>query len=100
MLDANWLSVENPTADRWSDVEIWLNTYYRYQVPYVEPGGRFKVPLDVFVAAYGQRFDLKRAPVTEVRLVAKRPDGTTYEIRKQSTKGGLAGALEGLGGKR
>lgn len=99
-LDANWLTVENQTPDRWSDVEIWINSYYRFTVSSVEPGGRFKVPLGSFVAAYGQRFDLKKAPLTDLRLTGKRPDGTTFEIKKRPEKSGLAGALEGLGGKR
>jgi hypothetical protein len=99
-LEGNWLTIENTTAERWSGIEVWLNTYYRFTIPSMDPGGRYKVALDSFVAAYGQRFDRAKAPVSELRLTATRPDGSTYELKTQPAKGGLAGALEGLGGKR
>jgi hypothetical protein len=99
-LEANRLTVDNQTSDRWSDVEIWLNNYYRVTVPFIAAGGRFQVPLNSFVAGYGQRFDFKRAQITDLRLTAKRSDGTAFELKKQFEVGGLAGALKGMGGRR
>jgi hypothetical protein len=56
-----------------------------------------QVPLDAFVAGFGQRFDRRRTQVTDLRLTAKLPDGTPLEVKKEFTEGGLAGAF---GGKR
>ena len=58
------------------------------------------VPLDAFVAGYGQRFDFKRAQIVDLRLSAKGPDGQVIEVKKKFQKAGLAGALDGFGGKQ
>jgi hypothetical protein len=99
-LDGNRLIVSNQTDEEWTDVEVWLNTYYRVTLPYLAAGSHFQTGLDSFVAGYGQRFDLQKAPVTSLRLTARRPDGATIELTKQPVKGGLAGALEGVAGGR
>ena len=94
-LERNLLTVSNQTARDWSNVEIWLNTYYRVTASSVPAGGRFQVPLDTFVAGFGQRFDFRRAQIKDLRLTAKLPDGSPFELKKQFEKGGLAGALGG-----
>jgi hypothetical protein len=94
-LERNLLTVTNQTSTDWSNVEIWLNTYYRVTAASVPAGGRFQVPLDTFVAGFGQRFDFRRAQIRDLRLTAKLPDGKPYELKKQFEKGGLAGALGG-----
>ena len=94
-LERNMLTVTNQSSDDWSNVEIWLNTYYRLTASSVPAGGRFQAPLDTFVAGFGQRFDFRRAQITDLRLTAKRPDGSPVEIKKRFEKGGLAGALGG-----
>jgi hypothetical protein len=99
-LDGNLLTVDNRSTQAWSNVEIWLNTYYRVTVPSLLPGGRFTVTLDDFVAAQGQRFDLHRMPVHDLRLVAKRADGSPIEIKKEFSASTLADAFKGVGGKR
>ena len=63
----------------------------------IPAGGRLQVPLDAFVAGFGQRFDYRRTQITDLRLKAKLPDGTPLELKKEFTVGGLEGAL---GGKR
>jgi len=55
------------------------------------------VPLDAFVAGFGQRFNFRRQQIVDLRLAAKLPDGTPLELKKQFEAGGLAGML---GGKR
>jgi hypothetical protein len=94
-LEGNLLTVTNQTSTDWSNVEIWLNTYYRVTASSVQAGARFQVPLDTFVAGFGQRFDYRRAMIRDLRLSAKLPDGSPYELKKQFEKGGLAGALGG-----
>ena len=51
------------------------------------------MPLDTFVAGFGQRFDFHRMQIKDLRLTAKLPDGTPLELKKQFEEGGLAGAL-------
>ena len=96
-LDGNRLTVENRTSQEWHDVDIRLNTYYRVTVRSIAVRERFQVPLDAFVAGYGQRFNFNRAQIHDLRLTAKRPNGETFELIKEFQAGGLAGLL---GGKR
>ncbi len=94
-LERNMLTVHNTSSSDWSNVEVWLNTYYRVTTASVPAGGRFQAPLDTFVAGFGQRFDFHRAQIKDLRLTAKLADGKPIEIKKQFEKGGLAGALGG-----
>jgi hypothetical protein len=99
-LEGNLLTVDNRTSQEWSNVEIWLNTYYRITVSSIPPGGRLQAPLDMFVAGLGQRFDVRRAQIHSLRLTAKLPDGKPFELNKQFEGDGLADALGGIGKTR
>ena len=94
-LEGNLLTVTNDTADEWSGVEIWLNGYFRVSTPSIPSGGRLQVPLDTFVAGFGQRFNFARAQIRELRLTAKLPGGKSLELKKPFTSSGLAGAFGG-----
>jgi hypothetical protein len=94
-LERNMLTVTNASSRDWSNVEVWVNTYFRVTTASVAAGARFQAPLDTFVAGFGQRFDVHRTQIRDVRLTAKLPDGSPLEIKKQFEKGGLAGALGG-----
>ena len=96
-LERNLLTVDNRSSSDWTQVEIWLNTYYRVTTLSIPAYGRFQAPLDTFVAGFGQRFDYHRAQVVDLRLTAKLSDGTPLQLKKQFTARGLAGYL---GGKR
>jgi hypothetical protein len=96
-LERNLLTVSNQSSTDWTGVEVWLNSYYRVTTSSVAAGSRFQAPLDTFVAGFGQRFDFHRMQVKDLRLTAKLPDGTPFELKKRFEVGGLAGAL---GGKR
>jgi hypothetical protein len=96
-LDGNMLTVVNRTPRDWTNVEIWLNRYFRLTTSSIPAGSRFQAPLDVFVSGYLQRFNVRSMPINELTLTAKLPDGTPLELKKQFQTGGLAGAL---GGKR
>jgi hypothetical protein len=96
-LDGNMLTVDNRTADDWHNVEIWLNRNHSVRIPSIAAGSRLQVPLDSFVAGFGQRFNYKRTQVTDLRLKATKADGSPIEIQHEFEQGGLAGAL---GGKR
>jgi hypothetical protein len=95
-LEGNLLTVDNRSSSDWTNVEVWLNTYYRVTAAAIPAGGRFQAPLDVFVAGFGQRFNFHRMQVKDLRLTAKLPDGTPLELKKQFEVGGLAGALGGM----
>jgi hypothetical protein len=88
-LDGNVLTVDNRSSQEWTNVEIWLNTYYRVTTHSIPPKGRFQTSLDNFVAGFGQRFEFRRMQIRDLRLVAKLPDGTPIEIKKEFRVGGL-----------
>jgi hypothetical protein len=96
-LDGNLLTVNNRSTSDWKDVEIRLNLNHTVRVPLIAAGARLQVPLDAFVAGFGQRFDVHRTQVTDVRLTAKLPDGKPLELQMPFREGGLAGVF---GGKR
>lgn len=75
----NLLSVDNRTPRDWLSVEIWINRQYRVTVPKIAAGSRFTTTLDVFVAGFGQRFDVRRQRIDDLRLTAREPDGTPVE---------------------
>jgi len=97
ILDGNLVTVNNTSSQEWTAVDIWLNRNHRVMVASIPAGGRLQVPVDVFVAGFGQRFDRHRTQITDVRLTAKLPDGTPLELKMPFHEGGLAGAF---GGKR
>ncbi len=88
--------VTNSTAGEWSSVEIWINQVYRVTVPSIAARSHFTVTLDAFVAGFGQRFDVKRHPLTDLRLTAKQPDGTPVAIRFEFEGNQLGKALKGI----
>jgi hypothetical protein len=96
-IQRNLITVDNRTRHDWLDVEIWINRQYRIAVPRIAARSRFNTTLDVFVAGFGQRFDRRRQRVDDLRLKAREPDGTPVEIRYETPKSGVAGALEGFG---
>ena len=93
-LDRNRLTVTNSTARDWSSVEIWINQVYRVTVPSIAARSQFTVTLDAFVAGFGQRFNVKRQPLTGLRLAAKQPDGTPVAIQYEF-EGNQLEALKG-----
>jgi hypothetical protein len=96
-LEGNMLTVDNRSADDWTKIDIWLNRNHRVMVPKIAAGSRLQVPLDAFVAGFGQRFDYHRTQVTDVRLTATLSDGKPLELIMPFNAGGLAGVF---GGKR
>ncbi len=79
-VDRNQMTVDNRTSSDWTDVEIWVNDHYRVQAPRIEASQRFVVPMDAFVAGFGQRFDVRRQVVQGVELTARSADGRPVRI--------------------
>jgi hypothetical protein len=96
-LEGNMLTVDNRSSSDWNDVEIWLNRNHSVRARSIPAGGRLQIPLDTFVAGYGQRFDYRRTQITDLRLKASLADGSPVELKKEFAVGGLEGAF---GGKR
>ncbi len=67
--------VTNLTGTRWSKVEIWLNDYYRAQAEALAPDQRLEVPLNVFIAGYGQRFEPQRQQPAGLEVTARGEKG-------------------------
>jgi hypothetical protein len=99
-LDGNLLTAVNRSEQDWTDVEIWINRQFRVTAPKIAPSQAFRAPLDHFVTGYGQRFNFSRMQVRDVRLNARRPDGSPFEIRKQFQGNALSDVLKGVGGQR
>jgi hypothetical protein len=55
-IEGRTITVFNDTGEAWRSVEIWVNDHYRVTRETIVPGERFAVPLDTFVAGFGQRF--------------------------------------------
>jgi hypothetical protein len=78
-IQRNLVTVDNRTPRDWLSVELWINRQYRVTVPRIAAGSRFSTTLDVFVAGFGQRFDVRRQRIDDLRLTAHEPDGTPVE---------------------
>jgi hypothetical protein len=69
------VKVHNETAERWTEVRIWLNDHYVAGTPVLEPNGRITVQQRDFVAGLGQKFDPSRQSPYGVLVTAKSPSG-------------------------
>jgi hypothetical protein len=72
-LDSGQLVVSNQEREDWRGVQVWLNDQYRVTVPEVKAGQQLIVPLDTFVAGWGQRFDRTRQAVAGVQVSGVTP---------------------------
>jgi hypothetical protein len=74
-VERNLLTVDNRTDQDWLGVEIWINQQYRITAPRIAAHTRFSSTLDMFVAGWGQRFDIRRRRIDRLVLTAHTPDG-------------------------
>jgi hypothetical protein len=77
---ADRVTVINLTGTAWRNVDIWLNDHYRAQARDLAPGQRLEIPLGVFVAAFGQRFDSKKQVPSGIEVDAVAADGTPVTV--------------------
>jgi hypothetical protein len=99
-LSGSMLTIDNRSKQEWSNVEVWLNTYYRITAQSIPAGGRLQAPLNFFVAGLGQRFNYDKMQIRDLRLTATLPDGKRIEVKKDFEGDGLKGALSGMAKKR
>ncbi len=74
------IQIENQTGEKWTDIEVWLNDHYRVTARELDPGGRLVVPLDTFVAGFGQRFDRRRQAPFGIEVTARTASGRAIRI--------------------
>lgn len=74
------ITVINLTGEAWSGIDVWLNDHYRAQVRDLAAGQRVDVPIGVFVAGFGQRFDPKKQAPFGVEVDARGPDGKAVKL--------------------
>jgi hypothetical protein len=74
------VSVINMTGAAWTDVDVWLNDHYRAQAQGLLPGQRLDVPIGVFIAGWGQRFDPRKQSPFGVEVDAKGSDGKPVRL--------------------
>jgi len=80
MVESFQVQVENQTREKWTNVEVWLNDHYRVTARELEAGGRLVVPLDAFVAGFGQRFDRRRQAPFGIEVTARTVSGREIRI--------------------
>jgi hypothetical protein len=74
------ITVINLTDTAWRDVEVWLNDHYRVQARELAAGQRLDVPLTVFIAGFGQRFDPKKQIPFGIEVDAMGADGKPVKV--------------------
>ena len=68
------------SAKDWSNVEIWVNDHYRVTASSLAAGGRLQVPLDAFVAGFGQRFDARKQRIFGIEVTATDSGGKPVKL--------------------
>jgi hypothetical protein len=79
-VDARAMTVQNQSREPWENVEIWLNDHYRVTRSRMPAGERFGVPLDAFVAGFGQRFVPGRQVVKGIEVTATTARGQAVRL--------------------
>jgi hypothetical protein len=76
----NVVTVFNASSEEWRGVEVWLNYHYRVTTPAMPAGQRLGIPLNVFVAGFGQRFDVRREIVKTIQVKARAASGVLVDV--------------------
>ena len=79
-VEARAMTVQNQSQEPWENVEIWLNDHYRVTRSRMPAGERFGVPLDAFVAGFGQRFVPGRQVVRGIEVTATTASGQVVRL--------------------
>jgi len=78
-IEGRTITVFNDSGDPWKGVEVWVNDHYRVTRDTIAPGERFVVPLEVFVAGFGQRFP-RNQQVTGIEVTAHDASGDPVRL--------------------
>ena len=78
-IEGGVIRVFNDSGEAWNGVEIWVNDHYRVTRETIAAGERFVVPLESFVAGFGQRFRRDQR-VTGIEVTATDQSGDAVRI--------------------
>jgi len=78
-LEGRTITIFNDSGEAWKSVEIWVNDHYRVTRDTIAPGERFAVPLESFVAGFGQRFPRERL-VNGIEVTATDASGDAVRL--------------------
>ena len=79
-VEENRVVVTNLSDGDWTNVEVWLNDWYRAQAPLLAAGGRLDIPFAAFMAGYDRRYDPVRQPPFGVAVTARAGDGSEVKL--------------------
>jgi hypothetical protein len=78
-LEGRIITVFNDSGETWKGVEIWVNDHYRVTRDAIVPDERFVVPLESFVAGFGQRFT-RNQQVSGIEVTATDASGDPVRL--------------------
>ena len=78
-LEGRTVTVFNDSGEAWNNVEIWVNDHYRVTRAAIAPDEQFAIPLDSFVAGFGQRFT-RNQHVSGIEVTATDASGDPVKI--------------------
>jgi hypothetical protein len=78
-LEGRAITVFNDSDESWKSVEIWVNDHYRVTRDSIASGERFVVPLESFVAGFGQRFT-RNQQVNGIEVTATDASGDAVRL--------------------
>jgi hypothetical protein len=78
-LEGRQITVYNDSGEAWKAVEIWVNDHYRVTRDTIASEERFVVPLEAFVAGFGQRF-ARNQQVTGIEVTATDQSGDPVRL--------------------
>ena len=79
-IEGHTITVFNDSGEAWKGVEIWVNDHYRVTRDTIAPDERFVVPLETFVAGFGQRFRRDQL-VTGIEVTATDASGDPVRLQ-------------------
>ena len=78
-LEGRTITLFNDSRETWKGVEIWVNDHYRVTRDAMAPNERFVVPLESFVAGFGQRFT-RNQHVSGIEVTATDASGDAVRL--------------------
>ena len=78
-LEGRTITVYNDSGEAWQSVEVWVNDHYRVTRERIAAEERFVVPLEAFVAGFGQRF-ARNQQVTGIEVTATDESGDPVQL--------------------
>jgi hypothetical protein len=78
-LEGRRITLYNDSGEAWKAIEIWVNDHYRVTRDTIAAEERFVVPLESFVAGFGQRF-ARNQQVTGIEVTATDQSGDPVRL--------------------